>query len=488
MSASLTKQTLTQLPASVKVPEYPREERSRGIVHIGPGAFHRAHQAVYTDMAMAYGGNWRITGVSMRSATLKQKLSEQDNLYSLVVLDNDPYVQVVGAFDSVLVLSEDRDAIMRALTDANTHIISLTITEKGYCLTSNGDLDTSHSDIMHDLANPDTPVSAIGLIVSALKYRFEQQQTDITVISCDNLADNGKKLHKAVMQFAAKVQPALAEWIGANICFPCTMVDSITPATDEALIELAEQKLGVKDNWPIQREAFTQWVVEDTFSGPRPQWEKVGVTFTDDVATFENAKLRILNGTHSTLAYVGTLLGKQTVFEAISDEALEHFIGELLHTEILPSINADGVMDLSAYADAILNRYKNRHIRHLLSQIAWDGSQKLPFRILNTIRDNLAKSNDATLLCVPIAAWILFIAKRHNDQEELVDPLAETLLGLAKQYHGDTQGLTAAVLNLPQVFAELSANKWFKDTVQSHVTRLVELNADNAADVLKTLK
>ncbi|NVK55973.1 MAG: mannitol dehydrogenase family protein [Alteromonadaceae bacterium] len=488
MSASLSKQSLTQLSASVKVPQYPRDERSRGIVHIGPGAFHRAHQAVYTDMAMKFGGNWRITGVSMRSATLKQKLREQDNLYSLVVLDNDPYVQVVGAFDSLLVLNEDRDAIMAALTDAGTHIISLTITEKGYCLTSNGDLDTSHSDIMHDLANPETPVSAIGLIVSALKHRFEQQQTDITVISCDNLADNGKKLHKAVVQFAQKLQPALAEWISANIRFPCTMVDSITPATDEALVELAEQKLGVSDNWPIQREAFTQWVIEDSFSGPRPQWEKVGVTFTDDVATFENAKLRILNGTHSTLAYLGTLLDKETVFEAISDDALEQFIGELLQSEILPSINAEGVMDLTAYADAILNRYKNRHIRHKLSQIAWDGSQKLPFRILNTTRDNLTQGNNATLLCVPIAAWILFIAKRFNDQEELVDPLAETLLALAEQYHGDIQGLASAVLNLPQVFAELSANKWFKDTVQSHVARLAEVNADNAAQVLTTLK
>ncbi|HCB16012.1 MAG TPA: mannitol dehydrogenase, partial [Alteromonas sp.] len=284
MAASLNNATLATLPAEVKKPDYDRAVRSRGIVHIGPGAFHRAHQAVYTDMAMAYGGNWRITGVSMRSATLKQKLAGQDNLYSLVVLDNEPYVQVIGAFDSVLVLNEDREAIMAALTDANTHIISLTITEKGYCLASNGELDTSHADIMHDLSNPDEPVSAVGLIVSALKHRFEQQQADITVISCDNLADNGKKLAKAVLQFAEKIQPELAHWIEQNIAFPCTMVDSITPATDEALISLAADKLGVEDAWPIQREGFTQWVVEDKFSGPRPAWEKVGVTFTDDVA------------------------------------------------------------------------------------------------------------------------------------------------------------------------------------------------------------
>ena len=487
MATSLTNSSLATLPAEVKKPEYDRAVRSRGIVHIGPGAFHRAHQAVYTDMAMAYGGNWRITGVSMRSATLKQKLADQDNLYSLVVLDNEPYVQVIGAFDSVLVLNEDREAIMAALTDANTHLISLTITEKGYCLTSNGELDTSHADIMHDLSNPDEPVSAVGLIVSALKHRFEQQQVDITVISCDNLADNGKKLARAVLQFAQKIQPELAQWIEQNIAFPCTMVDSITPATDEALISLAADKLGVEDAWPIQREGFTQWVVEDKFSGPRPAWEKVGVTFTDDVAAFENAKLRILNGTHSTLAYTGILLGKETVYEAISDSALEAFIGRLLSDEIIPSINAEGVMDLPAYAEDILNRYKNRHIRHLLAQIAWDGSQKLPFRVLNTVRDNLKLGKQAKLLCVPIAAWILFIAKRASDQEELVDPLAETLIGLANQHQGDLPALGAAVLNLPQVFAELTANTWFKDTVLEYVEVLSSIDGNNVAEVLGAL-
>lgn len=487
MSGKLNNASLKQLPAAVKVPAYERADRGRGIVHIGPGAFHRAHQAVYTDMAMAYGGNWRITGVSMRSATLKHKMAEQDNLYSLVVLDNEPYVQVIGAFDSVLVLDEDREAIMAALTDTNTHIISLTITEKGYCLNSNGELDTSHPDIMHDLSNPDEPVSAIGLIVSALKHRFEQQQADITVISCDNLADNGKKLGKAVVQFADKLQPELAEWISASICFPCTMVDSITPATDEALIELAAEKLGVEDAWPIQREGFTQWVVEDAFSGPRPAWEKVGVTFTDDVAAFENAKLRILNGTHSTLAYTGILLGKETVFEGITDSALEGFIRRLLTEEIIPSINAEGVMDLASYAEDILNRYKNRHIRHLLSQIAWDGSQKLPFRVLNTVRDNLRLGQQARLLCVPIAAWILFIAKRAKDQEKLVDPLGETLLALAAQHSEDKQALAAAILNLPQVFAELTASKWFKETVLGYVNVLSGLTPDNAATVLGEL-
>lgn len=487
MSGKLNNASLAQLPGAVKVPAYERAKRSRGIVHIGPGAFHRAHQAVYTDMAMAYGGNWRITGVSMRSATLKHKMAEQDNLYSLVVLDNEPYVQVIGAFDSVLVLDEDREAIMAALTDANTHIISLTITEKGYCLTSNGELDTSHPDIMHDLRNPDEPVSAIGLIVSALKHRFEQQQADITVISCDNLADNGKKLGKAVVQFADKLQPELAEWISASICFPCTMVDSITPATDEALIELAAEKLGVEDAWPIQREGFTQWVVEDAFSGPRPAWDKVGVTFTDDVAAFENAKLRILNGTHSTLAYTGILLGKETVYEGITDSALEGFIRRLLTEEIIPSINAEGVMDLASYAEDILNRYKNRHIRHLLAQIAWDGSQKLPFRLLNTVRDNRRLGQQAKLLCVPIAAWILFIAKRDKEQEKLVDPLGETLLALAAQHREDKQALAAAILNLPQVFAELTASKWFKETVLGYVNMLSGLTPDNAATVLGEL-
>ena len=485
--ARLNFTTLADFPADVKQPQYDVNATTSGIVHIGPGAFHRAHQAVYTDLAMAHGGNWRIDGVSMRSKTLKEKLAEQDNLYALVVLDNEPYTQIIGSVNHVFVLADDRDAIMASLTAPTTHIISTTITEKGYCLDNQGNLDASHPDIVHDKDFPEEPVSAIGLIVAALAKRKATGTDEVTVISCDNLSNNGSKLGAAVVAFAELQDSELAAWIKANICFPNTMVDSITPATDEALVSQTSAALSVTDEWPIQREAFTQWVVEDKFSGPRPAWEKVGVTFTDDVHMFEKAKLRVLNGTHSTLAYVGSLLNIDTVFEAISKPEIEAFIRRLLAEEILPTIEVGDKMDLPAYADDILNRYHNRHIRHMLSQIAWDGSQKLPFRILNTVRDQIKAGGSIKLLSVPIAAWILFIAKRQQAGETITDPKAEQLFSLAKAHAGDVTALTNAVLDLHDVFAELTDNQDFRQAVHVQVSKLENISVENMAQQLGEL-
>lgn len=467
----LSTSTLPLLPDNIRRPQYDLSTTGCGIVHIGPGAFHRAHQAVYTDLAMQFGGDWRITAVSMRSRDLQQKLNDQDNLYALVVLDNNPYVQVIGALKHILVLNDQRDDVVAAMVAPETSVYTLTITEKGYCLNSQGTLDTGHEDIMHDLTHPHEPRSAIGLLVQVLAIRQRHKRGQLTIVSCDNLSDNGTKLKAAVLALARLQDEALAQWIEHNIAFPNTMVDSITPATDEALILHTQQTTGLHDEWPIQREAFTQWVIEDNFSGPRPHWEKVGVTFTHDVQLFEMAKLRILNGTHSTLAYTGSLFGFDTVYAAISNPEMEAFIRRLLKQEILPSINAGDAMDLQAYAEAILTRYHNRHIRHMLAQIAWDGSQKLPFRILNTVRDNLRNGISIRLLCVPVAAWILFINKRHAQGESITDPQSDSLLALADK-HQDISSLAKAILARADIFAELSVNDAFKNQVLNALSTL----------------
>ncbi|GAC22051.1 mannitol dehydrogenase family protein [Paraglaciecola arctica] len=486
--SQLNIQSLSQLPKQIRKPTYDVENTGRGIVHLGPGAFHRAHQAVYTDLAMsASGGNWKIDAVSLRSQDLRDKLATQDNLYSLVILDENPYIQAIAAFNNIFVLGDQREQVMSSMCDALTHIISLTITEKGYCLDSAGELDWSNSDIQKDKNSPDKPVSAIGLLVAVLKERKNSGADQLTIISCDNLSDNGTKLGKAVVTFANVIEPELGQWIASNICFPNTMVDSITPATSEELKQQTEKELGVEDAWPIQREAFTQWVIEDNFSGPRPDWEKVGVTFTQDVYLYEKAKLRVLNGTHSTLAYVGRLCDLETVYQAISEPSFEAFIRKLLVTEILPSIGATQEMDLAQYADDILQRYHNKHIRHFLSQIAWDGSQKLPFRILNTIRDNIQNKQSISLLCIPIAAWSLFILKQHSQGQQLVDPLAPELLELADKYSTEPLAFVDEILNLKSVFAELSNNSNFRSQVKQHVTTLANINKQNFAQILDDL-
>ncbi len=474
----LSKNTLSQLPAEVIAPSYDLDNTECGIVHIGPGAFHRAHQAYYTELALSYGGNWRIHGVSMRSATLKQKLAKQDNLYTLSVLDNEPSMQIIGAIKSLSVLATDRQEINEILCAPTTHIITLTVTEKGYCLNQHGDLDQAHKDIVHDLANPETPISAVGLLVQTLKTRRALGHSQLTIISCDNVADNGKKLKKAVVGFARLVDDSLGDWIEASIAFPCTMVDSITPATDDAFLTATNTNLGLEDQWPIQREAFTQWVVEDTFSGPRPAWDKVGVTFTNDVSFFEKAKLRILNGTHSTLAYVGSLCDKETVFEAISSPTIRSLIEKLLNTEIIPSLGDNSQIDLQAYAQEIIARYENKHIRHLLSQIAWDGSQKLPFRILDTVRDNIKLGLPFKLLSVPIAAWLVFLCKKSVNGEAITDPKADEFTALAKECEYVPSVFAEAVLNDTSIFAELSDFEQFKHLVLEHVKTLSQLSQE----------
>lgn len=481
MAKQLSISTLPLLPKRIHLPEYDLARTECGIVHIGPGAFHRAHQAYYTEKALALGGNWRIHGVSMRSATLKSALSAQDNLYTLSINDNNPELHIIGAIKKLSTLCDDRERVLDALVSKQTKIVTLTVTEKGYCLNAQGHLDTEHADIKADLINQETPVSAVGLLVQTLRLRRLAGYADITIISCDNVSDNGTKLQKAVVEFADKIEPDLGQWIIENIAFPCTMVDSITPATDEHFRTDINHNLGVEDNWPIQREAFTQWVIEDKFSGPRPHWDKVGVTFTDDVRFFEKAKLRVLNGTHSTLAYIGLLLGKETVFDAISTTSIRTLIITLLDEEIIPSLNTPANFDVTAYAQDIVKRYENKHIRHLLSQIAWDGSQKIPFRLLDTIRDNLKAKRSITLLCTAIAAWCLFVNRKAQNHETIVDPLDSILRDSAKNCDYEPVSLTRKLLSLDIVFAELSVNENVKATVLAQLQKLSEIQRSNAS-------
>jgi fructuronate reductase len=483
----LNKHTLDKLPQSVLINQAALNS-SIGIVHIGPGAFHRGHQAVYTDNAMEFGGSWGICAVSMRSKGLRDELVEQDNIYTLAIIDEKPSYQVISAIKEVLVLNEQRQQVMQRLVAPSTHIISLTVTEKGYCLNGQGRLDEQHPDVMYDISHLDAPKSVIGLLTAALKLRRQNATGDLTIISCDNLADNGFKLRQAVICFAAKFDSQLANWISQNVAFPNTMVDSITPASNDELCERVAHAIQLQDNWPIQREAFSQWVVEDNFSGPRPAWDKVGVTFTQDVSAYEKAKLRLLNGSHSTLAYLGLRCGFETVNEAISQPALHKLIDKMLKEQVKQSFSAPSELNIDTYIDAILKRYSNPHIRHLLAQIAWDGSQKLPFRLLNTIEDNLAKNYAITLLCVGVAAWLHFIVNAAHTHFKLVDPLADKLLSVAAKCTGKNKADVAILLAIEQVFPVLLANNSvFSAAVTDAYLSLSALNADNIEQQINTL-
>ncbi len=455
-------------------PQYDRENTEIGIVHLGPGAFHRAHQAAYTENAMNLaGGNWGICGVSLRSATARDVLAKQDNLYTLAILDKEINYQVVGAIKEVLVASEQTKEVMARLTAATTKLVTLTITEKGYCLGADGRLDLQHPDIAHDLSNRSQPNSAIGYIVQALGQRKINNINAFNVLSCDNVSGNGYKLRRAVLDYATQLDANLASWIEVNVAFPNAMVDSITPKTEDYTVNSVSNAIGATDSWPIQREQFTQWVIEDNWHGERPAWDKVGVVFTSDVDGFEKAKLRLLNCLHSTLAYAGSLAGFETVFDVTSDSAFYDFICKLAKDEVIGSFEPPKELDVESYSKEIIERFLNPEIRHLLAQIAWDGSQKLQMRILPIIEDNLALGRSTKLLSLSLACWFEFICRALKDNREIVDPLADEFAQISALRSSDIAEVVEGFLAIESIFGqELIKNTLLKNQLIESLTAL----------------
>ncbi len=474
----LSRKTLDQASGRVLLPRISNPRT--GIVHLGAGAFHRAHQAVYTEDAMVIaGGDWGICGVSMRSKDLQEALRPQDWLYTLAVLDAEVSYRVVGALNSVLVAAWELPQVLSAMTSQHTHIFTITVTEKGYCLNLRGELNSEHPDIRHDLQNPRTPRTMIGIVVEALRRRFAAGIPAPTVISCDNLLHNGKLLARAVLDFARLTDRETARRIEDQVSFPSTMVDSITPSMDDALRERIARDTGLEDRSPVQREAYTQWVIENRFTGPRPEWEAAGAIFTGDVTPYENAKLRLLNASHSALAYLGSLMGIETVYQATQNPALGSYIRHMMESEIAPTVEALPGLKTADYAAAILLRYRNPAIRHHLSQIALDGTQKIPIRILGTVQANLAANRSIRCLCLALAGWMHFIRVRVQTGQTLNDPLAERLMRIGTQLSGALDiprasqhgALSAAhdvagFLELREVFApDLASNTRFVQTL-----------------------
>ena len=449
----LSNQTLSSLQGKVTFPDYRLQARQPGIglVHLGPGAFFRGHQAWYTEQALKQGGDWGICAVSMRSGEVAKALNPQDGLYTLVELDSEIRYQVIGAVQKVLVAAEQYAEVLAQLSAAETRFVTLTITEKGYCLNAAGELDLQHPEIRQDLKRQTQPITAIGLLVTALQARYQAGEAPFCAISCDNLTDNGHKLKRALVRFAREWDPVFASWL-QSMKSPCTMVDSITPATDDALRQQVANELGLADAWPIKRESFLQWVIEDDLPAERPDWQSAGVIFAADVSAFEKAKLRLLNAPHSTLAYLGCLLGYETVSDAMQDDTLVALIKRMIAEDLMPSFRAPAELDAGQYSADILQRFQNPAIRHLLAQIAWDGSQKLPMRLLPAVRDNLASGSSIRYLALAVAAWCRFICLRQQSTVPLVDPLAEQLLAVAASCTGDATADVARFLRLSAVF------------------------------------
>ncbi|HEV3239058.1 MAG TPA: mannitol dehydrogenase family protein [Casimicrobiaceae bacterium] len=476
--------SLDELAPAVARPAYDPRRIDIGIVHLGIGAFHRAQTAVYSDDALALeGGAWGICGVSLRAAEVRALLAPQDGLYTAV--EKSPAGirrRVIGSVREVLFLGGQRDAVLARLTAPATRIVTLTITEKGYCHDpATGKLDFAHPDIVHDLADPTRPRSAIGLIAAALATRQHSGMRAFTVLCCDNLPHNGALVRGLVLAFAAARDAALARWIESSASFPSTMVDRIVPATTGGDIAENDAALGLHDAAPVMHEPFRQWAIEDGFVAGRPAWERAGAQFVADVAPFEAMKLRLLNGSHSAMAYLGYLAGHEFIYQVAAQPEFVALVRRLMRDEVAPTLRPPPGIDLAAYQNALLARFSNPALPHRTQQIAMDGSQKLPQRLLDTVRDNLAARRDIDLLTLAVAGWMRYVSGIDEAGREIVvaDPLAGEFARIAAAHRGNAAALAREYLGLRAVFgADLPANPRFAGKVAGWLAALL---ADGAA-------
>ncbi|MBO9123729.1 MULTISPECIES: mannitol dehydrogenase family protein [unclassified Rhizobium] len=419
-----------ELPAGVQAPTIQPANFKAGILHIGVGAFHRAHQAIYTEDAMASeGGNWGIIGVSLRSRDIVDDLRSQDMLYSVTTRDaQGDHIRVVGSIVGALAASVEAEAVLRQLADPEIRIVSLTVTEKAYGLDpASGGLDRNHPAVAHDLQNPHNPTGAIGFLVEGLARRRLAGDSPYTILCCDNLPSNGDVVKKLVLDMARERDPSLSEWIESRATFPNTMVDRIVPAAAQDTRDRAAGLLGVDDTLALETESFIQWVIEDNFVSGRPAWEKAGALFVDDVAPYEKMKLRLLNGSHSLIAYLGQLHGLDYVRDVMA--VAKHRERVRQHMQIAAkTLDPVPGIGIAVYIDDLLSRFANPTIAHRTAQIAMDGTQKLPQRIFSPAVDALQAGGDIGGFAYVTALWLAFVLR----QDRLDDPRSAELLRAAR--------------------------------------------------------
>ena len=474
----LSSATLHRLPAGIIKPDYDRATIATGIVHLGLGAFHRGHQAVYTDALLKDDPRWGILGVSLRSPDTRDALQPQDGLYSVTASDGNGHERrVIGALTSLTVAPEDPAGLLARLADPTVRIVSTTVTEKGYSHDpATGALRADDPDIHHDSLDLTHPRSTLGVIVGGLRLRRQHGLAPYTVLACDNLPANGHTLRGLVIAFAELIDRDLAKWIADEVRFPSTMVDRIVPATTDADRAEVRAALGLDDAWPIVTEPFSQWVIEDGFNGDRPAWDLSGAQFVRDVAPFELMKLRLLNGAHSTLAYLGTLMGCPTVAAAMAESDLAALVEDMMREEVTPTLPALGGFDVTAYRAALLQRFRNPALKHKTSQIAMDGSQKLPQRLLGTIRDRLAQRLPITRLALALAGWMRYVSGTDEQGRpiELRDPLSTRLCALADEAGPIASRLAPALLSLTSIFgSDLPTDPRFTTAVEAALDSLL---------------
>ncbi|MDB4539579.1 mannitol dehydrogenase family protein [Saprospiraceae bacterium] len=466
-SIQLNQGNLQEVGSHMPVPNYNRESNKTGIVHIGVGGFHRAHQAYYLHQLRQLGedSDWGICGIGLREADAKLHdiFKQQDHLYTLIVKHPDGKIEpeVIGSIVDFKMGITDPEPVIAHMAHADTKIVSLTITEGGYNFNpTTGEFNFNNPDIQHELRHSNDPITVYGFLTAALKRRRDNGLPAFTILSCDNIEHNGDMTRKMLLSFAEMQDADLAEWIGQEVCFPNSMVDRITPVTTNTDIETLVQNYGVTDAWPVTCEPFIQWVVEDKFSNGRPAFEKVGVQFVPDVGPYEKMKLRLLNAGHSVLGLLGALHGHPTINACIEDQTFKTYLRAFLDQEATPILGTIEGIDLEDYKDSLLERFANPNIKDSVSRICSESSAKLPKFLISTIHDNLATGGSIKFATLVIAAWCYYSDKgmdRHGHPIEIIDAMGTEIHQAAKQTTTDP----IAFIRQESLFGDLIKNERF---------------------------
>jgi len=453
----LNKQNLSQLAEDIARPAYSPGETRQGIAHIGVGGFHRAHQAFYTDALMNSGEahDWSICGIGLRPEDrgVRDALAEQDYLYTLYELGDtdDTETRIIGSISGMLLAEDGIQALIDKLASPEIRIVSLTITEGGYCIDdSSGEFMANLPQIQHDLAHPTAPKTVFGLLCAALAKRRTEGTPAFTLMSCDNLPHNGAVTRKALLAFAALRDADLHDWIASNVSFPNAMVDRITPMTSTAHRLQLHDEHGIDDAWPVVCEPFVQWVLEDKFVNGRPAWEKVGVQFTDDVTPYEEMKIKLLNGSHLALTYLGFLQGYRFVHETMNDPLFVRYIRAYMDLDVTPQLASVPGIDLEGYKDTLIERFSNQAIADQLERVCSDGSSKFPKFTVPTINRLILDQGNLDRASLVVAAWALYLKGKDEagNPYPIPDPRAEFCQALV----ADDVLITQRLLEVEEIF------------------------------------
>ena len=475
---TLSAGTLPEL--SVAVPSYDRSGLTQGLVHIGVGGFHRAHQALFHDRLLAEGASeWAICGLGALPGDrrMQEALDAQDGLYTLVErAPGEEGAGVIGSITGYVLAPDDPEAAIEKLAAETTRIVSLTVTEGGYNISDvTGEFDPDNEDVAHDLEEGATPRTTFGLVTEALARRRERGFGPFTVMSCDNLQGNGERAHYAFTTFARLRDPELGEWIEEHVTFPNSMVDRITPATTDADRDAVRERFGIDDRWPVVCEPFIQWVLEDAFCAGRPPYEDVGVQVVDDVEPYELMKLRLLNASHQALAYFGHLLGHEYVHEAAQDEPLRALVRKYMDEEATPTLPPVPGVDLEDYKATLIERFSNPGVRDTVARLAAESSDRIPKWLVPVIRRQLETGGEVRLAAAVVASWARYAEGTDEQGEpiEVVDRLRDEVMELGRRARQDPDAFIAN----RDLFGDLAESERFASAYRETLASLYQCGA-----------